>query len=266
MTPAYAFDNALPAQLQRLRTLEELFDAGTFRHLEQLGVNSTHRCLEVGAGGGSVAAWLAERAHSVLATDLDTRYLTEGPNLAIKTHDILRHDLPDHAFDLVHLRQVLAWVPDRGKALTRLRATLKPGGVLLAEEMDFGAVAPDPRMPGAELLTRAIDAHTAVLVARSGFDPHYGRKLTADMEAAGFIDVGGEGRATMWRAGNAGGRIWELTLSQLRDPIVEAGLMSEHDIDQAIALCRDELRCLSPLLLAAWGYASAGDGSAATAG
>jgi SAM-dependent methyltransferase len=266
MTKDYAFDNALPAQLQRLRTLEELFDAGTFRHLEALGVNAGDRCLEIGAGGGSVAGWLAERAGSVLATDLDTRYLKERPNLEVRVHDVLAHELPQDEFDLVHLRQVLAWVPDRAEALSRLHATLKPGGVLLAEEMDFGSVAPDPRMPGAELLTRAIDAHTEVLVARSGFDPHYGRRLAGDMEAAGFRDIDGEGRATMWRAGNAGGRIWDLTLSQLRDPIVESGLMSAEDIDQAITLCREELRCLSPVLFAAWGYASTGVGSAATAG
>jgi ubiquinone/menaquinone biosynthesis C-methylase UbiE len=263
---AYAFDNALPAQLQRLRTLEELWDAGTFRHLEALGVNPNHRCLEIGAGGGSVATWLSERAGSVLATDLETRYLTEGPNLEVRTHDLLAHELPKEEFDLVHLRQVLAWLPDRVEALRRLNATLKPGGVVLAEEMDFGTVAPDPRMPHAELLLRAIDAHNEALVARSGFDPHYGRKLVGDMEAAGFTDIHGEGRATMWRGTNAGGRIWVLTLSQLRDAIVEADLLSAADIDHAIALCRDELRCLSPVLFAAWGYASAGEGSAATAG
>jgi SAM-dependent methyltransferase len=266
MTQDYAFDNALPVQLQRLRTLEELWDAGTFRHLEALGVNETHRCLEIGAGGGSVAAWLSERARSVLATDLDTRYLTERANLEVRVHDVLQHDLPDHEFDVVHLRQVLAWLPDRPKALQRLHAVLKPGGVLLAEEMDFGTVAPDPRMPDADLLLRAIGVHNDVLIARSGFDPHYGRKLTADLEAAGFTRVTTEGRATMWRGTNAGGRIWVLTLSQLRDAIVETGRMSAEEIDAAIALCSGELCTLSPTLVAAWGYASTGVASTATAG
>src|SRR5262245_4758036 len=123
---AYAFDNALPAQLQRLRTLEELWDAGTFRHLEALGVSRTHRCLEIGAGGGSVAAWLSERAGHVLATDLDTRYLEERPNLEVRVHDVLQSELPDREFDLIHLRQLLAWVPDRPEALKRIHAALKP--------------------------------------------------------------------------------------------------------------------------------------------
>jgi SAM-dependent methyltransferase len=266
MTKDYAFDNALPAQLQRLRTLEEIFDAGTFRHLEALGVDETHRCLEIGAGGGSVATWLSERAGSVLATDLDTRYLQQRPNLEIRVHDLLAHELPENAFDLAHLRMVLAWIPDRAEALKRLNAALKPGGVLLAEELDFASVVPDPRMPDGELLMRALAAHHEVLVARSGFDPHYGRKLTGDMEAAGFARVQGEGRATMWRCGEAGGRIWELTLSQLSDAMIEAGTMSAREVDAAIEMCRESLCSLSPLLFAAWGYASAGEGSAATAG
>ena len=262
----YAFDNALPAQLQRLRTLEELFDAGTFRHLEALGVHHGHRCLEIGAGGGSVARWLSERAGSVLATDLDTRYLDAQPNLEVRVHDLLAHELPEHEFDLVHLRMVLAWVPDRAEALHRINAALKPGGVLLAEELDFGSVAPDPRMPDGELLMRALTAHHQVLIKQSGFDPHYGRKLTGDMEASGFARVDGEGRAAMWRCTNAGGRIWELTLSQLRDAVIDAGTMSAEGVDAAIAMCRENLSSMSPVLFAAWGYASAGDASAATAG
>ncbi len=84
--PTYAFENARPAQVERLRVLEALLDAGTFRLLEKAGVRPGWRCLEVGAGGGSVAAWLSDRAApdgSVLATDLDTTVMheLEHPNL-----------------------------------------------------------------------------------------------------------------------------------------------------------------------------------------
>src|SRR5688500_13501668 len=65
-------------QSERLRTLEALLDAGTIQHLERRGVRRGWRCLEVGAGGGSIAAWLAARVApegSVVATDLDTTVL-----------------------------------------------------------------------------------------------------------------------------------------------------------------------------------------------
>jgi hypothetical protein len=45
---------------ERLRHLQVGGDPFTFRHLEQTGVGEGWRCLEVGAGGGSVARWLGE--------------------------------------------------------------------------------------------------------------------------------------------------------------------------------------------------------------
>jgi SAM-dependent methyltransferase len=257
---AYAFDNAIPAQLERLRTLEALFDPGTFRHLEALGVAEGWRCLEVGAGGGSVARWMSARvgaAGSVLATDLDPRFVAgaDEPNLDVRSHDVLQDPLPRDEFDIVHVRMVLTWLPDAGAALARLVAALKPGGTLLAEEIDFGSVAPEPRLgaEAGELFVRALEAHNEMLAERSGFDPHYGRRILGDLEAAGLADAACEGRASMWRGGEPGGRIWELTLRQLRDPMIEAGVIAESDIDAAIALCAEGLSSLSPVLLAAWG-------------
>ena len=75
---SYAFANVRDMQRERLRTLEALLDAGTIQHLERRGVRRGWRCLEVGAGGGSIAAWLAARVApegSVVATDLDTTVL-----------------------------------------------------------------------------------------------------------------------------------------------------------------------------------------------
>jgi hypothetical protein len=118
----YAFDNARAIQRTRLRTLAELLDAGTVRHLEALGVAAGSRCLEVGAGSGSIALWLADRvgpAGAVVATDLDTTVLGElsRPNLVVRTHNVMTDDLPDAEFDLVHMRLVLAWLDDAPRAL-----------------------------------------------------------------------------------------------------------------------------------------------------
>src|SRR4051794_39838469 len=56
------------------------------------------RCLEVGAGRGSMAVWLAERVGPtghVVATDVDTRYLSrhEFSNLQVIEHNILEDPL-----------------------------------------------------------------------------------------------------------------------------------------------------------------------------
>jgi SAM-dependent methyltransferase len=240
---AYAYENAL----------EALFDAGTIAELQARGVGRGWRCLEVGAGGGSIALWLADRVApdgAVLATDLDTTVL-EGishPNLEVRVHDLLEHDLPEGEFDLVHVRLVLAWLSDRQTALRRLTAALKPGGWLVAEDLDFASAVPDPHM-GAELCARFIR-----IVERHGFDPFYGRRRAGDLDDAGLVDADFRGRASMWRAGEPGGQIWRLSLEQLRDGIVDLERMDAGEADAAIELCTDpRFSSLSPVMMAAWG-------------
>jgi SAM-dependent methyltransferase len=258
---AYAYDNARAEQGERLRTLETIFDAGTIAELEARGVARGWRCLEVGAGGGSIALWLADRVApdgSVLATDLDTTVLAgvSHPSLDVRVHDLLADELPEGAFDLVHLRMVLAWLADRPTALARLIAALKPGGWLIAEELDFASAVPDPHMgpERSERFERMVAAHHAVIAERHGFDPHYARRLAGDLADAGLIELGCRGRASMWCGGEAGGDIWRMSFAQLRDAVVEMGLMDAAEADAAIELSTDPgFRTLSPVMMAAWG-------------
>ena len=108
--------------------------------------------------------------------------------------------LPEGEFDLVHVRLLLAWLADRELGLRRLIAALKPGGWLVAEEMDFISVAPDPHLDAdaARTFTRVAHAHNAVLAERNGFDHSYGRRLVGDLTNAGLAEIGCEGRASMW--------------------------------------------------------------------
>ena len=66
------------------------------------GVGPGWRCLEVGAGAGSIAGWLADRvgpSGQVIATDLDTRFLEQQarPNLEVRRHDVVRDPLETDA-------------------------------------------------------------------------------------------------------------------------------------------------------------------------
>src|SRR5216684_6101782 len=131
--------------MERVRRagLESALDPGTRDHLTRLGVGPGTRCLEVGAGGGSVAFWLAERVAPgglVVATDLETDFLETAapgyPTLKVLTHDITAEDLPT-GFDFVHARWLVEWLPDKRLALQRMANALRPGGVVLIEEPDF---------------------------------------------------------------------------------------------------------------------------------
>lgn len=126
----------------RLAMLEAIQDPGTTRRLDQLGVEDGWQCLEVGAGRGSITRWLAGRvglAGSVVAADIDPRFLTDMPeNVEVRKLDIREEDIETERYDLIHCRALLMHLPDPAAVLTKMVGALRPGGLLLAEEADFG--------------------------------------------------------------------------------------------------------------------------------
>ncbi|HET8806099.1 MAG TPA: hypothetical protein VFM47_06500, partial [Gaiellales bacterium] len=84
------------AEDERLDLLEQIYDPVTRRR--RSFVQPGWRCLEVGAGRGSMAVWMAEQvgpSGQVVATDIDTRYLAslDVPNLEVIRHSILEDSL-----------------------------------------------------------------------------------------------------------------------------------------------------------------------------
>jgi len=195
----YLLDNAGAEAPARLTALAAMFDPGTIRHLESRGVGPGWHCLEVGGGGGSVAAWLATRVGvtgHVLVTDIDPRFLEalDLPNLEVRCHDIATDPLPESAFDIIHVRLVLNHLLEPARVLARLRAALKPGGWLVAEEFDSESMPPDPTVSTGELLLKSQVAMGRVMAGR-GFDRRFGRRLFAHLRALGF--AGSDGKDTI---------------------------------------------------------------------
>jgi cyclopropane fatty-acyl-phospholipid synthase-like methyltransferase len=84
------------AEDARLALLEQIFDPLSRRRRDM--VQPGWRCLEVGAGRGSMAVWLAQRvgpSGHVVATDVDIGYLEQLdlPNLEVVQHNILEDRL-----------------------------------------------------------------------------------------------------------------------------------------------------------------------------
>lgn len=74
-----------PADFERIRLqlLQQSLDSLTIQRLAQLGVQPGWHCLEVGAGVGSIAHWLAQQVGpqgSVVATDIDTHLVKARAN------------------------------------------------------------------------------------------------------------------------------------------------------------------------------------------
>jgi ubiquinone/menaquinone biosynthesis C-methylase UbiE len=143
----YAPDKSDVQEGDRFGALETLFDAGTIQLLSERGVAEGWHCLEVGAGRGSIAAWLSERVGPtgrVIATDLNTRFLDtlQRPNLEVRRHNIVTDPLPEHEFDLVHVRLVLMHLPERETVLGRLIKALKPADGLSTKSLTHSRFPP----------------------------------------------------------------------------------------------------------------------------
>lgn len=261
----YGFDPAWTGERDRMVLAESLLDAITIRQLESIGVREGMLALEVGAGAGSMARWLAARVGRdgrVLATDIDIRFLDAGDGDEIPGYEILRHDivadppLPAE-FDRAHARLVLQHVPDKDRAVANLAATVVPGGWLLVEELDFttsGAAGPF----GARGFARVERAMHQCLAA-SGFDPAFGRRLPGRFRAAGLVDVEGRGGLSVVRGGSPYARWYRQSIEALRPRLLASGLAGEREVARACALLDDPgFELVTPVLISTRGRRPSG--------
>jgi SAM-dependent methyltransferase len=259
----YTFENSGTQSATRFSALADIFDPGTIRHLTEIGVGSGWHCLEVGAGGGSIATWLCDRVGGkghVLATDIDTRFLEtlNQSNLDVSRHDIESDPLPEAKFDLVHFRLVLGHLPNREEVLGRLVKALRPGGWILAEEFDSWSLRPDRSISEAETSLKAFAAMQAVM-GRHCFDGYYGRRLVARLRAHNLVEIAAEGRVFMYEGGTSGADLTRAAISQTRDEMIDAGAISaaeiEHDLLQ---LNKSHFMMPSPIMWAVRGRCPTG--------
>jgi SAM-dependent methyltransferase len=222
----------------RQEALAALLDPVTCRHLEELGVGPGWRCWEIGAGGASVAAWLAKKAGptgKVVLTDADPSRAEAARPVEIRTHRLGRDEPPGEGFDLVHARLSLADAPDRDGALRSMIRALRPGGRLLVEEADL-ELQPHlcPEESGAEQqLANRLRLGLRHLLGRGGADLAYGRRLPRLLREAGLRRV--EADVYVPLASEACGRLETATVLLHRAALTEAGVATDGEIDRHLA-------------------------------
>ena len=238
---SYSFENAWQQARQRLSGIEARFDPGTIRMLEACAVSPGWRCLEIGGGGGSIAAWLCQRVGPegyVLATDLDTRFLETlvHSNLDLRRHNIVTDELPEGVFDIVHSRMLLSHLHERDTALRRMAAALKPGGWLVCEELDdLSVTLVSPDDAASQSLYIKIEAAVKRVMEARGHAYDYGRCLLVRFHTLELREVEAEGRVLPRQAGPSA-HVAQLTVEQLRDEIVRSGLATPSEIEAYFAL------------------------------
>jgi SAM-dependent methyltransferase len=217
----YLYTNSSPVAERRLRALEAIEDESTIKLLSGFAIAPQWHCLEVGAGAGSIARWLAGRCSRTVATDLDTRLL-DPDAYEVWPHDILKDAFPQAVFDIVHFRHVLIHI-DRAKHLEILRSlcnALIPGGVLLAEESDMETwrVSQSTPEPVRSHFGAGIAATLAIYRSR-GMNPALGMELERLIQEAGFVLTRSVRRTRQVTGGTAEAHFQQTSARQLAESI-----------------------------------------------
>jgi SAM-dependent methyltransferase len=254
----YLLDNQQSQAGRRFEALSELFDPVTFRHLSAAGVSAGWACWEVGAGGASVPAWLAERVGAsgrVLATDIDTAWMPAGE----APFEVLRHDVgadppPAGGFDLVHARLLLTHVPARARALAAMAEVLRPGGWLVVEDADPALqplICPDQFGPAQQLANRLRQGFRTLMAGR-GAELAFGRTLPRLLREQGLQQV--QADAFFPITSPACTALEIATVEQIRGRLVAAGLATAAEIDEHLSnVAGGQLDLATAPLISAWG-------------
>jgi ubiquinone/menaquinone biosynthesis C-methylase UbiE len=263
-------DGYVPARnaedYQRLRAQARLWQSATAEVLDKVGLEAGMSALDVGSGPGAVLRLMADRVGpdgSVTGIEIDaalgTQALAElraegGAKFEQVSGDVLTLDNPAGApFDLTFCRLLLMHMRDPVAVLEKMRGWTKPGGVVVAQEFDFGAIAVEPTCPAMGEFNRVFEG----VFRGHGRNRRAGRQLPAQFEAAGLGAPDGTQAAVHY-----------LPLSEMAnmligvyDGLYAAGVELGLADPARAALFRTEMTeagadgryyCLTPVLIAAW--------------
>lgn len=254
--PRYATANAeCGPERARLELLQRMNDPATIRRLDAIGVEAGWRCVEIGAGAGSIARALSERCGPqglVVATDRDPRFLDDfpGPGRQVVAHDIMDGPVEPGGFDLAHCRAVLAHVEDLVTALRHIVGSVRPGGWILCEEPDYGPMeACDAEHPHAQDLA----AFRSMMTHGGRMDGYAGRHVFEAFRAEGLGDVETESHGAIAVGGALRARFRRDSLEIVR-PLVLGGGFPEARFERMLAAFDDRsFTYIDNAWIATWG-------------
>jgi ubiquinone/menaquinone biosynthesis C-methylase UbiE len=248
----------------RLQVLSRVMRPTTLSLLHQAGIRPGMHCLEIGCGSGDVAFDLARTVGpkgKVVATDIDEIKLKLARqeaeqhrviNLEFRLADILEEELEQ--FDLVHARFVLTHLANPQMALEKVHQAIRPGGVLIVEDVDFrGHFC----YPESAAFSRYVELYTEA-AQRRGADPHIGPRLPELLMKAGFQVV--QMKLVQLAAMSDESKLMApLTMENIADSVLAESLASPAEVDRLVqelyAFARDPNTIISgPRVIQTWGY------------
>jgi len=250
----YALPHTLAGENGRLALMSALLDPIERAHIERLQVGCGWRCLELGAGNGSIAkilAGIAGPTGHVVASDIDLSFMADlqAPGLEVRRIDVLEDGIEPASYDFVTARALLHHLPERKAALQRMVDAVKPGGAFLSIEPDMlpctVAVPDSMRLFWQGWLKWSGD---------SGIDYFVGRKIPAWLDSIGLEDVAAEGHTAHFNGGSDWATYWIGAIRELTPSLMKSGHVTQPMLEDFHARFSDPHYWTSVIAFtAAWG-------------
>jgi len=228
------------AASHRLQVLHNVYGPGARRVLLGAGIKSGMRVADLGCGVGMTTALLAELVGptgEVVGVDFSAAQLAQAEELTsqglsnVKFIEASATDtgLPYGSFDFVYSRFLLIHLTEPVEALREMHRLLKPGGILVCEDGDLTTAGSEP--------TTALNMFADLfgrLGPKWGVDYTLGRRLFQLVSAENFSDVEITYNQPVVARGESK-RLAELSVAEAGPSFVNAGLITEQDLEQTLA-------------------------------
>ncbi len=226
---------------ERLRILARVMQPTTQSLFERVGMRPGMACLDAGCGGGDVTLELARLAGSTghaVGIDIDEikLELARQEATASRIGNVSFHQTEIGAaqfepeFDIIYARFLLTHLPNPAAVIAKMQSWLKPGGMLVIEDIDFTGHFCHPESAA---FRRYVELYTSA-VKRRGGDPHIGPRIPPLLVEAGFAGVqmhvvhpaGIDGEVKL---------INPLTMENIAEAVIADGLASPAEVAEIVA-------------------------------
>ncbi|MGH6735424.1 MAG: methyltransferase domain-containing protein [Methyloceanibacter sp.] len=253
-------------EYQRLRNQAGMWQGATEALLDRVGLGPGMTCLDVGSGPGAVMRLMGDRvgpSGKVTGLEIDgtlgAQALADlkaegGAEFALVEANVMEAGtIPGAPFDLTYCRLFLMHMQEPVIALEKMLGWTKPGGVVAAQEFDFGGIAVEPLCPAMGEFNRLFEG----VFRGHGRNLRAGRQLPAQFEGVGIGAPDGTLADVKFlplsdMAAMLIGVYQGLFASAVELGIADRALAEAFKTDMAEAAADGRYYCLTPTLIGVW--------------
>ena len=261
----YFLGHSVPEQ-RRLQQQAGELAAESARLFDQIGLAPGAGVVEIGCGPQGCLELLSNRvgpAGSVIGVELSDHAVQLAreflfargiTNVEVRQGNAAATGLARDRFDLATARLVLVNVPEPDAIVREMAALVRSGGIVALHEADWAPHVCDPPLPAWDRLNQALVRYSEA----KGMDLYIARRIARMLRNAGLIDVQVHPLIHIYGHDHSRRPIFLQFVNNLRERIVEEGLISDSEFAECTAslqrhLANPETLVVSHLFIQAWG-------------